>query len=179
SFARRRAEAYSLEAVSRVLLLLPTTTYRTKAFIDAASKLGVEVVAATEEPSTLQPKSPGSLITLNFLDPDKSAESVAAFAEQYAIDGVSRVDEDTAVAAASIAQQLALPHNPVGAALLARNKALMRQALGSAGIPVPRFWPFSLDDDPELIARSVAYPCVVKPTFLSTSRGVMRADNQD
>ena len=28
-----------------------------------------------------------------------------------------------------------------------------------------------------MIARRAAYPCVVKPTFLSTSRGVMRADN--
>jgi biotin carboxylase len=44
---------------------------------------------------------------------------------------------------------------------------------------VPRFWPFSLDDEPGLVARRVAYPCVVKPTFLSTSRGVMRADNPD
>src|SRR5262249_1188417 len=32
-------------------------------------------------------------------------------------------------------------------------------------------------DDPEQIARRVVYPCVVKPTFLSTSRGVMRANN--
>jgi len=171
------SQAYSLETVSRVLLLLPTTTYRTKAFIYAARKLGIDVVAATEEPSTLQLKSPGSLITLNFLDPDRSAESVASFAAQYPIDAVIPVDEDTAVAASAIARQLGLPHNPVDAAMRAKNKLLMRESLSSDGIPVPRFWPFSLDDDPDLVARRVAYPCVVKPTFLSTSRGVMRADN--
>jgi biotin carboxylase len=158
-------------------LLLPTTTYRTKAFIDAAGKLGVDVVAATEEASTLQSKNPESLITLNFLDPDKAAESAASFAGHYPVDAIIPVDEDTAVAAARIAEQLGLPHNPVAAAKRAKNKLLMREALSAAGVPVPRFWPFSLDDDPALIARRVAYPCVVKPTFLSTSRGVMRADN--
>jgi biotin carboxylase len=158
-------------------LLLPTTTYRTKAFIDAALKLGVDVVAATEEASTLQGKNPGSLITLNFLDPDRAAESVASFARQYPVDAIIPVDEDTAVAAARIAEGLGLRHNPVAAAGRAKNKFLMREALSSAGVPVPRFWPFSLDDDPALIARRAAYPCVVKPTFLSTSRGVMRADN--
>jgi biotin carboxylase len=156
---------------------LPTTTYRTRAFIDAALKLGIEVVAATEEPSTLQPKSPGSLMTLNFLDPDTAAASAVAFAAEHPIDAVIPVDEDTAVAAARIAEQLGLSHNPVLGAMRAKNKHLMREALSSAGIPVPRFWRFSLDDDPALIARRVAYPCVVKPTFLSTSRGVMRANN--
>jgi biotin carboxylase len=168
---------YSWDAVSRVLLLLPTTTYRTKAFVDAASKLGIDVVAATEEPSTLQSKNPGSLITLNFLDPDRAAESVGAFAAQHPIYAVIPVDEDTAVAAARINQQIGLPGNPVQAAMRAKNKALMREALSSAGVPVPRFWQFSLDDEPAEAARRVAYPCVVKPTFLSTSRGVMRADN--
>jgi biotin carboxylase len=177
SFAGRQAKAYSVGAVARVLLLLPTTTYRTKAFIDAARKLGVEVVAATEEPNTLQPKSPGSLITLNFLDPDKAAASAVAFAAEYPIDAVIPVDEDTAVAAARIAEQLGLAHNPAAAALRAKNKHLMREAMSSAGIPVPRYWRFSLDDDPAQVARRVAYPCVVKPTFLSTSRGVMRANN--
>ena len=163
--------------MARVLLLLPTTTYRTRAFIDAARKLGIEVVAATEEPSTLQPKSPGSLITLNFLDPDKAAASAVAFAAEHPIDAVIPVDEDTAVAAARIAEQLGLAHNPVIAAMRAKNKHMMREALSSDGIPVPRFWRFSLDDDPAEVARRVAYPCVVKPTFLSTSRGVMRANN--
>ena len=32
----------------RLLLLLPTTTYRTAAFLGAARKLGVEVVVASE-----------------------------------------------------------------------------------------------------------------------------------
>ena len=34
-----------------------------------------------------------------------------------------------------------------------------------------------LNEDPTEIAKSVTYPCVVKPLRLAASRGVMRADN--
>jgi len=46
-----------------------------------------------------------------------------------------------------------------------------------AGLPVPRFHSFPVGADPLEHADRVGYPCVVKPAFLSTSRGVMRADN--
>jgi biotin carboxylase len=53
----------------------------------------------------------------------------------------------------------------------------MRETLRRAGVRVPRFWRFTLDDNITEVANRVTYPCVVKPVFLSTSRGVMRADN--
>jgi biotin carboxylase len=162
----------------RLLLLLPTTTYRTKAFIDAAIRLGVEVVAASEQPSTMAQKNPAGLLTLNFLDPEKAGREAAEFARQFPIDAVIPVDEDTAVVAASIARALALDHNSVESVRAAKNKFLMREALGRAGLRVPRYRHFSLDDDPAEIGKQISYPCVVKPVFLSTSRGVMRADNE-
>src|SRR5262249_45067741 len=33
-------------------------------------------------------------------------------------------------------------------------------------------------DEPEAVARRVAYPCVLKPLFLAASRGVIRANDQ-
>jgi biotin carboxylase len=53
----------------------------------------------------------------------------------------------------------------------------MRQILAAAGLPVPRFWCFSTAAKPADAARAVQFPCVVKPLFLSASRGVMRADD--
>ena len=161
----------------RVLLLLPTTTYRTKAFMDAAKRLAVDVVAATELPSALEGKNPSGLMTLDFLDPKIAASHVVEFAAHYPVDAVIPVDEDTAVAAAWIAGELKLKHNSVGSATTAKNKRLMREALKAAGVPVPRFWGFQLDDDLVAQSREVNYPCVVKPVFLSTSRGVMRIDD--
>jgi len=163
----------------RVLLLLPTTTYRSKAFIDAALKLDVDVVAASEQPSTLANRNPEGLLTLDFSEPERAALQAREFASQFPIDAVIPVDEDTAVVAASVAYALKLRHNPVGAAITAKNKHRMREVLSRSGVQVPGYLHFSLDEDPRDIAARVTYPCVVKPVFLSTSRGVMRADNEE
>jgi len=163
----------------RVLLLLPTTTYRAKAFVEAALKMDVEVVAASEQPSTLADKNPEGLLTLDFDEPGRAARQVEEFAAQFPIDAVIPVDEDTVVVAASVAQALKLRHNPVEAAITAKNKHRMREVLSRAGVQVPRYWHFSLDEDTGEVAARVTYPCVVKPVFLSTSRGVMRADNEE
>jgi biotin carboxylase len=163
----------------RVLLLLPTTTYRTKAFLEAALKLGVDVVAASEEPSTLAQTNPEGLLTLDFSAPERASYQAKEFAERFPVDAVIPVDEDTAVVSAAIAGALKLKHNPVDAAITAKNKHRMREVLERAGVQVPKFWRFSLDEDAREVAARVTYPCVVKPVFLSTSRGVMRADNEE
>lgn len=160
----------------RILLLLPTTTYRTKAFIDAALNLNVEVVAASERPSTLAEKNPAGLLTLTLSDPHKAAREVFSFAEQYKIDAVIPVDEDTAVVAANIANALGLKHNSIESCEKAKNKYLMRLALKQANVPVPRFRRFTFENDIDEISAEISYPAVIKPVFLSTSRGVMRID---
>ena len=162
----------------RVLLLLPTTTYRTKAFVEAAMKLDVDVVAASEQPNTLANKNPAGLLTLDFSEPERAARQAQQFSAQFPVDAVIPVDEDTAVVAAYVAEALGLQHNSIEAALIAKNKHRMREVLNRAGVRVPRYWHFSLNDNPREVATRVEYPCVVKPVFLSTSRGVMRADNQ-
>jgi biotin carboxylase len=55
----------------------------------------------------------------------------------------------------------------------------MRELLERAGVPTPGSRTFSLDDLPDRAAAEVPYPCVLKPTFLSGSRGVIRADDPD
>ncbi|HKQ07770.1 MAG TPA: ATP-grasp domain-containing protein [Blastocatellia bacterium] len=163
----------------RVLLLLPTTTYRTKAYLDAARRMGVDVVAASEWASTLAAHNPKGLLTLDLFNADEAARQAQRYANEYAIDAVIPVDEDTAVAAAAIADGLRLNYNPPAAARAAKNKRLMRDVLSRAGVRVPRYQAFSLDEDAREVAARLDYPCVVKPTFLSTSRGVMRADNEE
>jgi biotin carboxylase len=53
----------------------------------------------------------------------------------------------------------------------------MREALMAAAVPCPRHAVFAAADDPTEVAAQVAFPCVVKPLLLSSSRGVMRADD--
>ena len=44
-------------------------------------------------------------------------------------------------------------------------------------MPSPEFRLVSTSDDPAALARQTKYPCVIKPTRLSGSRGVIRADD--
>ena len=160
----------------RVLLLLPTTTYRAHAFMEAALRLGVEVTVASEEASTLIRLNPSGLLRLNFDDPQQAARQVVQFAGKHPIAAVVAVDDQVTVCAATICQALGLRHNSVNSAHAARNKHRMRELLGQAGVPQPRYKLCSLDDDIVSIADQVQYPCVVKPLTLSGSRGVIRAN---
>ena len=162
---------------SRLLLLLPTTTYRTEAFIDAATRMGVELVCASERPSTLQEHAPDNLVTLDFNDPSASAEAIARLARRRPIDAVVAVDDLTTVVAAAISARLGLKTNSLPAVTTARDKHAMRRCLAGASVPVPRFRLVDLDDDPRAVAEQVAYPCVLKPRMLSASRGVIRAND--
>jgi biotin carboxylase len=160
----------------RLLLLLPTTTYRTHDFLEAARALDLEIVCASERPSTFEEQQPDNLITLDFADPRRAADTVAAFARTHPIDAVIGVDDATSVVGAVISERLGLKTNPVAAAGAARNKLELRRGLARAGVPQPRYWPIALDDAGRA-ARDVEFPCVLKPLSLSASRGVIRADD--
>ena len=161
----------------RLLLLLPTTTYRAAAFVEAARQIGVELTVASEQRSTFDRANPAGLIVLDLQNPDHAAAEAVAFAQKYPVTAVVGVDDDTAVAAATIAERLDLKGNPSHAARAARNKHQQRELLAKAGVPIPRFMLQTLDADPTAIAPAITYPCVLKPLNLSASRGVIRADN--
>jgi len=163
----------------RVLLLLPTTTYRTPDFLEAARRLRVDVTVASEQSSTLESLNPESLLTLDFCDLEGCAHRVVDFAREHPLDAVVGVDEDTAVAAAVIAQALRLPHNPVLATVAARDKGMMRRLLAEAAVPSPPHRVLQRSEDPRRAAADVRFPCVLKPTFLAGSRGVIRADDPE
>src|SRR5438309_3808465 len=164
---------------SRLLLLLPTATYRTAAFVEAARRLGVDLTVASERPSTFQDANPRGLLTLDLSDPARAAREARAFAQEHPLQGVVGVDDDTAVVAAAIAATLGLRGNGVAAARAARDKHEQRTLLAAAGVPVPRFTRFGVDDDPRRLATRVSYPCVLKPLRLAASRGVIRADTPE
>jgi biotin carboxylase len=161
----------------RLLLLLPSTTYRTAAFVDAARRVGADLTVASEQPSTLEAANPAGLLTLDFQHPERAAEQAHDFARGHPIDAVVGVDDDTAVVASVVAARLRLPGNPVEASQAARNKHRQRELLAKHGVPAPRFALHPLARDPQELARSITYPCVLKPLHLSASRGVIRADN--
>jgi biotin carboxylase len=93
------------------------------------------------------------------------------------VDAVVPVDDRTTVAGAAIAERLGLRSSSLAAVATTRNKHRMREAFARAGVRSPTFTLWRVSDDPEAAAARVAYPCVLKPTILAGSRGVIRADD--
>ncbi len=162
----------------RLLLLLPSTTYRAEAFLHAAALLHLSVTIGMERIPEGLPVSSDNVLLLDVRHPQAAAQTVVAFARDHSIDAVIGVDDVTAVTAAAIAQAIGLPHNSVASVTAARNKRLMRELLSGQGILVPCHRVFPLDGDPREFAKQIVYPCVVKPLILSASCGVIRANDE-
>lgn len=166
-------------SVARVLLLLPTATYRAADFVAAADALGVEVVVASEHRQALAGFLGDRALVVELSRPERAADAIVELAGRVPVDAVVAVDDQGVVAAAMAAQRLGLRHNPPVAAIRTRDKTAMRQALQAGGIPQPAWRLARPGDDVGLLAHEVGLPCVVKPTRLSASRGVIRADDME
>jgi biotin carboxylase len=160
--------------MSRVLLLIPSASYRAPDFMEAAARLDVDVVVGSDRRNPLADDS--GLVAFSFVDADRGAEEIEEFAARHPLDTIVAVDDGGAVLAARAARRLELPHNPVAAVEATRNKALLRAQLAEAGLPSPRYWVCPADGDPTAI-EGLTYPVVIKPLALSASRGVIRADD--
>ena len=161
----------------RILLLIPSRTYRTHDFMSAAGRLGVDVAVGSEHRPALAGLMEGRQIRLDFANIERSTERIVAFARTYPIAAIVAVDDPGTVLAASASQALGLPHNPVDAVEAARDKALMRARFLRAGLPTPHYSVHSINEDANRIAESVRYPCVIKPLDHSGSQGVVRVDD--
>src|SRR4026208_2422903 len=72
--------AAAMAPSQRLLLLIPTTTYRTEDFIEAARALDVDLAIASDRPNVMAGEFPDHLLTLPFDDPEAAARGVGAFA---------------------------------------------------------------------------------------------------
>jgi biotin carboxylase len=169
--------AAAMAPSQRLLLLIPTSTYRTEDFVDAARSLDVDLVIASDRPNVMAGEFPDHLLTLPFSDPAASAREMQRYAARRPIDAVVPVDDATTVVASAVGEALGLRVNPLAAAQATRDKRVMRERLARAGVPSPSFTAVRVDEDGAAAAARVAYPCVLKPRVLSASRGVIRADD--
>lgn len=163
----------------RVLLLLPTATYRAPDFVDAAAALGVDVVVGSERAQAMAAAMGDRALVVPLSDPEAAADAVEALHRRAPVHAVVAVDEQGVVAAATSSARLGLRHNPPSAVAATRDKAAMRAAMGAAGLAQPAHRLVGPDDDVAAAARDVGLPCVVKATSLSGSRGVIRADSPE
>jgi biotin carboxylase len=142
----------------------------------AAQKESADVIIGTDQTLVALPK--GGTFVVDFADLEMGLRQIMAHCTQYPVDGVIGVDESTLTLAARAAKALGLAGNDDDAVACAVNKLEFRRALKEAGLPVPEFKHIPAAMPIAEAARGLPYPCVLKPTGLSASRGVIRADNQ-
>ncbi|MGE5244108.1 MAG: ATP-grasp domain-containing protein [Betaproteobacteria bacterium] len=161
----------------RILLLATTTGYQTRAFGEAAERLGVELVFATDRCAVLEDPWRDGAVPIRFHQEAESVEAILRANGRRPLDGVLVVGDRPTVIAARVLQRLGLPGHPPEAVAAARNKLASRERLRAGGLPVPWFAVTPVDADVGTVAASLPYPCVLKPLALSGSRGVMRVDD--
>lgn len=164
--------------MTRILLLIPSTSYRAEDFLEAARDFGVDVVVGSDQRPVLEHLAPGRTVWVDMLHPERGAAEAEAFAREYPLDAIIPVDDAGTLLAARAAGRLGLPHNPFEAVEATRDKSLLRQRLEAGGLLSPRHLVVPLAADVADAARRAPYPCVLKPLALAASRGVIRANNE-
>jgi biotin carboxylase len=165
--------------VNRILLVAATTGYQIRSFGEAADRLGVDLVLASDRCDHLDDPWRDGAIPVKFHEREASMVAVRSALADRPVRGVLAVGDRPAVLAAAVATSMGLPGNTPESTERSRNKLLTRLALQDAQLPVPRFGLVPPGVSPLHLAATVSYPAVVKPLALSGSRGVIRVDDTE
>jgi biotin carboxylase len=161
----------------RILLLLPTATYRAPDFIEAANRLGVDVVVGSEHRQALARSMGDRAVVVPFANVDAAVEAIVALHGRTPLDAVLAVDDPGLVIAARASGVLGFRHNPPDAVVATRDKTVMRERFSNASLRQPDYRIVNYDADVVVAARDIGYPCVLKPVSRSASQGVIRVNN--
>lgn len=156
----------------RVVLVLPTSTYRAADFVSAAAALGATVVVASDQAPVLA--AADAALALDLGDAEAASRAIEALDGRAPLDAVVAVDDQGVLVASRAAERLGLPHNPPDAVAATRDKASLRAALAAAEVRQPAFRLLAASDPPP---ADLPLPWVAKPLGLSGSTGVIRIDD--
>jgi len=163
----------------RVLLIATTTGYQTRAFGEAAQRLGVELVFATDRCHRLDDPWRDGALPIRFDEEEKFLDRLREISRDQDFQGVLAVGDRPAVFAALACEVLGLPGHPLAAARASGNKLETRRRFANAGLPSPAFKEVVGGSNFDPAIPRFTFPCVVKPLALSGSRGVIRANDPE
>jgi biotin carboxylase len=167
----------SKSPTKRILILASKLGYQTRGFAEAAERLGVEAAFGTDRCHQLEDPWADGALPLHFEDPRSAAAEIAQQARNNPPDAILALGDRPTPTAAYAARALGLRGNAPEAVEACRDKLRQREVLRAAGLPVPDFASFSLQEGAEKILPRVNFPCVLKPLGLAASQGVIRANN--
>jgi biotin carboxylase len=169
----------SYKSGKRILILASKLGYQTRAFAEAAENLGVDVLFGTDRCHRLDDPWGDQALALHFESPRDAADVIARALRDNPPDAILALGDRPTTTAAYAAQALGLRGNPPEAVEICRSKLRQRETLAKAGLPVPQFFSFAALEDLATVAARVKFPCVVKPTMLAASQGVIRANDAE
>lgn len=112
----------------------------------------------------------------------RDADATVAFAralhDKEPLDGVMTLASESAVAVASVAEELGLPGTSRNSAWLATHKVDRQRTFAAADIPAPGFQAASSLEEGIAAADRLGWPVVVKPADSAGSRGVRLVHDQ-
>jgi formate-dependent phosphoribosylglycinamide formyltransferase (GAR transformylase) len=166
-------------SAKRLLLFTAKLGYQTRSFEEAARKLGVQLVYATDRCHQLEDPWGDQAIAVHFESPESAAYTVMETLRGQKVAGILALGDRPAAAAAYAARGLGIEYNHPAAVEACRNKLRMREVFRDAGLRVPWFRSFPVTPTPEPSLLGISFPCVLKPLSLSASQGVMRANHRE
>lgn len=161
----------------RILILASKLGYQTRSFADTAEKLGIDVIFGTDRCHKLDDPWGDQALALYFEKPREAAEEIARELSGRPPQAIIALGDRPTATAAYSARIFGIRGNSPEAVENCRNKARQRAGLAKAGVRVPEFFALDATEEAKHIAKRVKFPCVVKPTMLAASQGVIRAND--
>ena len=138
--------------------------------IEKAKEMGLDVVVVDMNPNAIGFEIPG--IKKEIIS-TRDVPAIIEAAKRHQIDGIMTLATDMPMrSVAAVAEQMGLVGIDKDTAVKATNKAEMRKALQKAGVPIPKFFVVSNEEEYKEAVKEFDVPFIVKPADSSGSRGI-------
>jgi biotin carboxylase len=141
-----------------------------------AKEMGLQVIAVDMDNNAVGFKHADVCLEISTIDIQRIVEA----AKQYKIDGVMTLASDMPMrTVAAVAKELNLIGISEETAIVATNKAKMREKLFEHGVPIPKFYVANSFEEYIRVTKKFSDKFIVKPVDNSGSRGVFLVTNSD
>ena len=161
--------------MKKKIMILGASILQLPAIVQA-KKMGLEVVAVDMNPNAIGFQQADKHLVISTIDID----SVLRSAKEEKINGIMTLASDMPMrTVAIVAKEMGLQGIDEDTALKATNKAAMRQCLSEHGVPIPRFFKVSNEEEYAQAVKQFKTKFIVKPADNSGSRGVFLVERFD
>lgn len=144
--------------------------------IKRAKEMGLEVAVADYNPDAVGIQFADHYFNASTIDID----AIVQVAKEYSPDGIMTLATDMPMRSiAAATQELGIPGISMESAIMSTDKIEMIKAFKSHGVASP--WFFEVDSFSKIkdLKNSISYPCIIKPSDNSGSRGVIIINGQE